>query len=83
MLSLLSNLTLIWADYYMIAHNQIKIKKSFVFYHALKGVVCLGLLDAQDANSMLKHGVFVKHLDTIISNTIFLFKSFRHYSQGH
>ena len=39
-----------------------KIKKPFSFYHALKGVVCLGLLDAQDANSMLKHGVFVMHL---------------------
>ena len=48
------------------------IKKFLSFYHALKGMICLKLLDTQDANSMLKHGVFSTHLGIkkIINNII-------------
>jgi len=40
-----------------------KHQKTFAFYHTLKGVVCFRFLDAQDANSTLKCGVFATHLD--------------------
>ena len=44
-------------------------------YLDLKAEVCLGLLDAQDANSMLKHGVFAMHLDIMMAG--FLVKIYR------
>jgi len=37
-----------------------KIKKFLSFYHALKGMVCLKLLDAQDAHPRLESSGFRK-----------------------